>query len=128
MNLWKLCGNCAFPQNFHIKKLGEITAFYAVLQVETMAIGKCKYQMYTWFLFYRQIKAAKATEEAVFFLLTILLEVRWSLYFYYWFLIQTAQYLFIWHIMAMSTSKFWITFFLILRRLDIFASFLLHFL
>ena len=26
----KLCGNCAFPQNFHIRKLGEITVFYAV--------------------------------------------------------------------------------------------------
>ena len=26
-----LCGNCAFPQNFHTRKLGEITAFYAVL-------------------------------------------------------------------------------------------------
>ena len=25
----KLCGNCAFPQNFHTRKLGEITAFYA---------------------------------------------------------------------------------------------------
>ena len=27
----KLCGNCAFPQNFYTRKLGEITAFYAVL-------------------------------------------------------------------------------------------------
>ena len=26
----KLCGNCAFPQNFHTKKLGEITASFAV--------------------------------------------------------------------------------------------------
>ena len=26
----KLYGNCAFPQNFHTRKLGEITAFYAV--------------------------------------------------------------------------------------------------
>ena len=26
----KLCGNCAFPQNFHTMKLGEITVFYAV--------------------------------------------------------------------------------------------------
>ena len=26
----KLCGNCAFPQNFHTRKLGEITVFYAV--------------------------------------------------------------------------------------------------
>ena len=30
----KLCGNCAFPQNFHTKKLGEITAFYAVTSPE----------------------------------------------------------------------------------------------
>ena len=45
--VWKFCGkaqllhrfgrfarnyarNCAFPQNFHIRKLGEITVFYAV--------------------------------------------------------------------------------------------------
>ena len=27
----KLCGSCAFPRNFHTRKLGEITAFYAVL-------------------------------------------------------------------------------------------------
>ena len=26
----KLCGNCAFPQNLHTKKLGEITVFYAM--------------------------------------------------------------------------------------------------
>ena len=26
----KLCGNCTFPQNFHTKKLGEITVFFAV--------------------------------------------------------------------------------------------------
>ena len=25
----KLCRNCAFPQNFHTRKLGEITVFYA---------------------------------------------------------------------------------------------------
>ena len=27
----KLCGNCAFPQNFHTRKLGEITRFFAVV-------------------------------------------------------------------------------------------------
>ena len=26
----KLCGNCAFPRNFHTRKLGEITIFFAV--------------------------------------------------------------------------------------------------
>ena len=26
----KLCGNCPFPQNFHTRKLGEITVFYAL--------------------------------------------------------------------------------------------------
>ena len=26
----KLCGNCAFPQNFHTRKLGETTAFHKV--------------------------------------------------------------------------------------------------
>ena len=30
-NYPKLYGNCAFPQNFHTKKLGEITVFYAIL-------------------------------------------------------------------------------------------------
>ena len=29
-NRLKLCGNCAFPKNFHTRKLGEITIFYAV--------------------------------------------------------------------------------------------------
>ena len=27
-----LCGNCAFPQNFRTRKLGEITVFYAEFQ------------------------------------------------------------------------------------------------
>ena len=27
----KLCGNCGFPENVHIKKLGEITVFYPVI-------------------------------------------------------------------------------------------------
>ena len=31
----KLCGNCAFPQNFNTRKLGEITVFYAVYRIET---------------------------------------------------------------------------------------------
>ena len=26
----KLCGNCAFPQNFHTRKLGKVTLDYAV--------------------------------------------------------------------------------------------------
>ena len=29
----KLFGNCAFPQNFHIRKLAEITVFYAVYYI-----------------------------------------------------------------------------------------------
>ena len=29
-NLWKLCGNNAFPQNFSTRKLDEVTVFYAV--------------------------------------------------------------------------------------------------
>ena len=28
--MWKFYGNCAYPQNFHARKLGEITVFYAV--------------------------------------------------------------------------------------------------
>ena len=44
--VWKFCGkaqfphsfgrfarNCAFPQNFHTMKLGEITAVYAVIDI-----------------------------------------------------------------------------------------------
>ena len=27
-----LCGNCAFPQNFHTGKFGEISVFYAMIQ------------------------------------------------------------------------------------------------
>ena len=27
----KLCRNCAFPQNVHARKLGEITVFFALL-------------------------------------------------------------------------------------------------
>ena len=30
-NCTKICGNCAFPQNFHKRKLGEIMVIYAVL-------------------------------------------------------------------------------------------------
>ena len=30
MNHRKLCGNCAFPQNFHTRELGEITVFFVV--------------------------------------------------------------------------------------------------
>ena len=29
-NYLKLCGSCAFQHNFHIRKLGEIKAFYTV--------------------------------------------------------------------------------------------------
>ena len=28
MNRPNLCGNCAFPQHFHTRKLGEITVFF----------------------------------------------------------------------------------------------------
>ena len=27
----KLCGSCAFPQNFNIRKLGDITVFHVVI-------------------------------------------------------------------------------------------------
>ena len=33
----KLFGSCAFPQNFHTEKLGEITVFYGV-QISTSFI------------------------------------------------------------------------------------------
>ena len=29
----KICGNWVFPENFHTRKLGEITVFYAVLHI-----------------------------------------------------------------------------------------------
>ena len=32
------CGNSTFPQNFHIKKLGEISVFYAVSQTVSLQI------------------------------------------------------------------------------------------
>ena len=32
----KLCGNYVFPQNFHTRKLGEITVFFAVLYVKVI--------------------------------------------------------------------------------------------
>ena len=30
----KFFGNCAFPQNFHARKLSEITVFYADLVIQ----------------------------------------------------------------------------------------------
>ena len=30
----KLCGNCGFPRNFHTRKSGEITVFFAVVDEE----------------------------------------------------------------------------------------------
>ena len=36
----KLCGSCAFPQNFHSRKLGEITVFCEV-QVCWVAAASC---------------------------------------------------------------------------------------
>ena len=32
--LRKLCGNCAFPQNFHTRKSDEVTVFFAVNVIE----------------------------------------------------------------------------------------------
>ena len=32
--LWKLCRSCAFFQNFHTRKLGEISVFYTVMIIE----------------------------------------------------------------------------------------------
>ena len=31
---WKICGNCAFPQNFHTRILDEISVFYVVSSVK----------------------------------------------------------------------------------------------
>ena len=38
----KLCVNCAFPQNFHNRKLGEITVFFAVFDSSNSFIIKVK--------------------------------------------------------------------------------------
>ena len=35
----KLCGNYAFPQNVHARKLGEITVFFAVLYFNSNNYG-----------------------------------------------------------------------------------------
>ena len=34
----KLCGNYAFSQNFHTRKLGEITLFFAVVTINTYRV------------------------------------------------------------------------------------------
>ena len=33
----KLCGNCAFPQNLHTRKLGEITVFFGVFPFPSLS-------------------------------------------------------------------------------------------
>ena len=38
------CGNCAFPQNVHIGKLGEFTAFYAVFLFFLSCVNSQKMQ------------------------------------------------------------------------------------
>ena len=35
------CGNCLFPQNFHTRKLDEITVFYA--EIYTLITIKCDF-------------------------------------------------------------------------------------
>ena len=45
--LWKdtvpgNCGNCAFPQSFQTRKLGEITGFFAVLSIITLMVDHKK--------------------------------------------------------------------------------------
>ena len=40
----KLCGNCAFTQNFHTRKLGETTTFYAVVsKISSVKITDIEY-------------------------------------------------------------------------------------
>ena len=44
---WKFCekahANCTFPQNFHTRKLGKITAFYAWLVGNLLAVEQKNY-------------------------------------------------------------------------------------
>ena len=46
----KLCGNCAYPQNFHTKKLGEIAVFYAL--VFTVLVNR-KVNILYWFTYFK---------------------------------------------------------------------------
>ena len=57
----KLCGNCAFPQSFHTRKLGEITAFYAVRRTW----NKTKNQL---FIFYAMHVSNSVTNRKLFYL------------------------------------------------------------
>ena len=38
----KLCGNCAFQQNFHIRKSGETMVFFAVMLFFVLISNVCK--------------------------------------------------------------------------------------
>ena len=40
----KLCQNCAFPKNFHTRKLGEITVFYAVISNDINTLRVLQFQ------------------------------------------------------------------------------------
>ena len=66
--MWKFCGNgqfpqfwtilafpqnCAFPQNFHTRKLGENSVFYAVLIIKIF--GYCD-NTWMFFSFYNENK------------------------------------------------------------------------
>ena len=54
----KLCGNRAFLQNVHTRKLGEITEFFAVYIITYIGHGSC----FTWeFLVSAFIKSASPT-------------------------------------------------------------------
>ena len=48
----KLCGKCAFPQNSHTRKLGEITIFFAVINTIKIKIKYLSIQDATGIIFW----------------------------------------------------------------------------
>ena len=51
--VWKFCEQAQFPQNFHIRKLGEITLFYAVVPKLTKQnlLERCSWDYLIWILY-----------------------------------------------------------------------------
>ena len=47
VNRPKLCGNCAFSQNFHTRKLGKITMVHAVTVQSNKKYERLKYDNIT---------------------------------------------------------------------------------
>ena len=74
----KLCGNCAFSQNFHTMKLGEITVFFAVyLNEERWKIERISFKVSQIFLKRKNVLTLK--KHWTFAFLSIATKLtRWS--------------------------------------------------